>query len=136
MEKHLLSVATVLVTSSSLVLLLSQLESRCHASVLMAQEPTPGRSATAVRPRFEVASVKPCKDVEGAGRGGVGGGSSAGRLYLSCRPVMSLIMTAFTIYAEDSPTLRVILRPSVEGGPAWINSDLYLVEAKAEGPVS
>ena len=49
---------------------------------------------------------------------------------------MSLIMTAYTIFAEDSPTLRVILRPSVEGGPAWINSDLYLVEAKAEGPVS
>jgi hypothetical protein len=45
-------------------------------------------------------------------------------------------MTAYTIFAEDSPTLRVILRPSVEGGPPWINSDLYLVEAKAEGPVS
>ena len=44
-------------------------------------------------------------------------------------------MTAYTIFAEDSPTLRVILRPSVEGGPPWINSDLYLVEAKAEGPV-
>jgi uncharacterized protein (TIGR03435 family) len=135
MKKHLLTVAAVLVTSSSLVLLLGQLESPCHASALMAQEPAPGRSTTPVRPKFEVASVKPCKETDSGGRGGAGG-SSPGRLYLSCRPVMSLIKTAYTIYAEDSPGLHVILRASVEGGPAWINSDLYFLEAKADGPAN
>ena len=71
---------------------------------------------------------------EGGGRGGVGGSSSPVRFYLSCRPVMSLIMTAYTIFAEDSPTLRVILRPSVEGGPGVDQFRPLSCRGKSGGP--
>jgi len=85
---------------------------------------------TVTIPKFEVAAVKPCSDAGGVARGGrgSGGGRSPGRLDLSCQTVMSIIQTAYT---SGMPPL-----PAIEGGPGWINSERYTIEAKAEGTVS
>jgi uncharacterized protein (TIGR03435 family) len=84
--------------------------------------------------KFEVASVKACKGQNSGGRGGSGGigGSDPVRLYLNCRPLRSLIMMAYTVYADDPSILQVVRRPSIEGGPDWINQEFYFVEAKTE----
>jgi uncharacterized protein (TIGR03435 family) len=86
-------------------------------------------------PKFEVASVKPCKadDGGGGGRNGGGGGSpSPGRLNLPCRTVIDLVKMAYLQYADGK------LRPPgrhvpISGGPAWINSDRYSIDAKPQG---
>jgi len=86
-------------------------------------------AAAVTTPKFEVASVKPCSGDSAVDRGGRGaGGSSPGRLDLSCRTVMSIIQTAYT---SGMPPL-----PPIEGGPAWINSERYAINAKAEGTPS
>ena len=88
--------------------------------------------------KFEVASVKACKGQNSGGRGGGGGigGSDPVRLYLNCRPLRSLVTMAYTVYADNPSILQVVRRPSIEGGPSWINSEFYFVEAKTERAAS
>jgi uncharacterized protein (TIGR03435 family) len=84
--------------------------------------------ATAVTPKFEVASVKPCSgdgSLIRGGRGSTAGGGSPGRFDLSCRTLLSIIEAAYT---SGMPPL-----PPIEGGPAWISSERHTVEAMAEG---
>jgi uncharacterized protein (TIGR03435 family) len=99
------------------------------------------RAQPAPSPKFEVASIRPCEDGDFAGRsaGGPGSGSPAssspGRLTVPCRTVKRLIERAYLEFADG----RVHVWPeqiSIEGGPAWINSGSYRIEAKAEGPQS
>lgn len=87
------------------------------ASAIRAQSPA----------SFEVASIKPCKaDAVGARSGGSGGGSSTDRLTLRCQTVMHFIEEAY------APRTLFSSVP-IDGGPAWINSDGYSIEAKADG---
>ena len=102
---------------------------------------TPAQSAAAALPKFEVVSVKPstgCGDGGGAkgGRGGgAGGSSSPERLDLRCRTVMDLIQMAYVQYPDGKrkPPGRQV---PISGGPAWINSARYDIEAKPEAPQS
>jgi uncharacterized protein (TIGR03435 family) len=48
--------------------------------------------------------------------------------------VMSLIEGAYVRFADGknrSPMLTVLTK--IDGGPAWINSDQYTIEAEADG---
>jgi uncharacterized protein (TIGR03435 family) len=81
--------------------------------------------------KFEVASIKPCKQEPGQ-RGG-GGNSSPGRLNVQCSPVRGLIRQAYLLFAEGR--FLVGLPPPVEGGPAWIDSDSYEINARTESRV-
>jgi uncharacterized protein (TIGR03435 family) len=91
-------------------------------------------------PKFEVASIKPCSG-EPAGRGGVksagrGGGSSPGRLVLHCQTVRSLVQQAYDFYANGRrlPVLPPNFRAEpISGGPSWVDSERYEINAKAEG---
>ncbi len=77
--------------------------------------------------KFEVASIKPCAP---GGRSGVGP-PSPGRLTVNCFTVMGLIRNSYIHFANGNmtpPGRRVV----IEKGPAWIDSDLYTIEAKAE----
>src|SRR6185437_2535387 len=81
-------------------------------------------------PRFEVVSIKSCKP--GAANGGRGGASAAspGRLALNCMSVGQLIRMAYVTYAGGH--LNLLLNQTIEGGPSWIESESYEVDAKAE----
>ncbi len=95
------------------------------------------RAQSAATSKFEVISVKPdTKCGEGGGRdGGAGGGGrswSPGRLSLECRTVMSLVRMAYVQFANGKrrpPGSEV----PIEGGPAWVNSVRYDIDAKAGG---
>jgi bla regulator protein BlaR1 len=87
-------------------------------------------------PKFEVASVKPCKEPP-AGRGG-GSGQPPGRLHVNCETVKDLIRDAYDLLANGRMWKGMITRNSrtvpIEGGPGWIDSERYYIDAKAEGP--
>ncbi len=75
---------------------------------------------------FDVASVKPVD------RGCVQKGlarfqTSSGRIVLGCITVRALIQTAYNEMRDGSPVVRTT------GGPSWIDSLTFSVEAKAEG---
>jgi uncharacterized protein (TIGR03435 family) len=94
------------------------------------------QSAAPPTAKFEVASIKPCKDssMDGGRKGGRGGsgGPSPGRLALPCRSTIDLIRTAYVQFANGKRNLggRHIL---IEGGPSWINSERFQIDATAEG---
>ncbi len=92
-----------------------------------------GQTAT---PKFEVASIRPCESTATAAGVRSGGlGSSSGRLHVNCMSVRFMIQLAYGISADSK--LVFPFDPSglapVEGGPAWMKSDQYDIEAKAEG---
>jgi uncharacterized protein (TIGR03435 family) len=89
---------------------------------------------TVVRPAFEVASIKVNTECgKGLGRGG-GQAPSPGRLNLECVTVRDLIQAAYDSFANGStPKAR---RIPIVGGPNWMDSERYDLEAKAMGGVS
>lgn len=84
-------------------------------------------------PKFDVAAINPCQDANAGRRGKGGTGTwSPGRLTVNCQTVMSLIQRAYVNFAYG----RVHIWPpllAIEGGPAWINSTSFQIEAKSEG---
>ena len=114
-------------------------------SSIAAMRVMPVSAQSAGTPKFEVTSVKPCAQGDGAGRGvsgqrgGAGGGggvsTSPGRLVVNCMSVSSMI----NIYLTVSDTERLINDSSglinddlrrVRGGPAWVYSDRYTINAE------
>jgi bla regulator protein blaR1 len=83
-------------------------------------------------PKFEVVSVKPCTPSSG----GISGDASPGRLTTECAPLVNedhlgLIQQAYVRFAGGHPNpVRVL---AIEGGPAWIHSERFNIDAKAEG---
>jgi uncharacterized protein (TIGR03435 family) len=84
-------------------------------------------------PKFEVASIRPCEGLSPGVRGGVGS-PSPGRLEATCVPVVALIQGASVRYANGH--VNSAFPVPVSGGPAWIDSGLYNIEAKAEDDAS
>jgi uncharacterized protein (TIGR03435 family) len=106
--------------------------------------PAPSALPPAPTPKFDTASIKPCAPDDGAGhvgRGGPGGRgipvSPPGELYVNCMSVWELI----NHFAESVPLLNDTRWPPndpqrVRGGPAWLYSDLYTIDAKSSDPVA
>jgi uncharacterized protein (TIGR03435 family) len=99
------------------------------APTLVAQSAQPP-----LTPKFEVASIRHCKDTPAPGQRSGGGNSSPGRLNIGCTPVRGLISQAYLLFVNGR--FRVGLPPPIEGGPAWINSESYEINARAEDSVS
>jgi len=96
--------------------------------------PAQTQTATGLRTKFEVASVKPCRaDIAPDARTG-GGNSSPGRLNIECQTVMGLIRMAYVMFADGRHISRGPL--PISGGPAWISSERFTIDAKLESPQS
>src|SRR5262249_10006064 len=82
--------------------------------------------APANTPKFDVASIRSCKDPsQSPPRGHIPGStSSPGRLNTDCVSVLHLIADAYLEYGEQST-----------GGPPWLRS-FYEIQATAEGKPS
>ena len=92
------------------------------------------RSSSAAPPQFEVASIKPCK-VEGGLETRVGhvspGRLDAGCDYLTDQNNLGLIQRAYVKYAGGHRNpFRIV---PIEGGPKWVRSEGYKVDAVGEG---
>jgi uncharacterized protein (TIGR03435 family) len=105
-------------------------------SVLLQAQSVP----PAATPRFDVVSIKPCKPgVTKNERGGptlVGGDSSPGRLSIGCALLAGidntgLIQQAYNRYADGHLTSAKII--PIEGGPDWIHSETFEIDAKSDG---
>ena len=101
------------------------------AGTLVHAQQSTARQAT---PKFEVASIKACKDRLTSRRGG--GDSSPGRLSTGCDLLVDdnnvgFIQRAYVRFAGGHPNQMSVL--PIKGGPAWIHSEMYKIDAKAEG---
>lgn len=105
-------------------------------SVLLQAQSVP----PAATPKFDVVSIKPCKPgVTKNERGGptlVGGDSSPGRLSIGFALLAGidntgLIQQAYNRYADGHLTSAEII--PIEGGPDWIHSETFEIDAKSDG---
>ncbi|HTS76414.1 MAG TPA: TIGR03435 family protein [Bryobacteraceae bacterium] len=86
--------------------------------------------------RFEVVSVKPCKPEASRMMGG--GKSSAGRLSTGCIGLsfsdnLGLIQRAYVRFGDGKPKQGFVRIVPIVGGPAWVRTEMFDIDAKAEG---
>jgi uncharacterized protein (TIGR03435 family) len=97
-------------------------------------QPASPQSAAGPFPKFEVVSIKSCKpDAPGGREGRI---SAPGRLSIGCGILADsdntgLIQVAYNRYAGGQlNSTRVI---PIEGGPDWIHSESFAIDAKSDG---
>ena len=92
------------------------------------------RAQSAPRPKFETVSIKPCRVYAALPRGGAATVAPDG-VSFNCVVVSELIRQAYVLYANGhlNDNLNDLATVRIEGGPEWINSDGYQIDAKAEG---
>src|SRR5687768_5084150 len=78
-------------------------------------------------PKFEVASVRPCKPGDGPPGGARGGasGNHPGRLSIVCQTVEHLVQWAYVRYASGEPSragVAPVQDQPIEGGPSWVKT--------------
>lgn len=127
-----LTLITAAIIAVAVPVMISLLNAPARAqSSQIAPQPRPQPSTT---PSFEVVSIKPCK-TDPSPRGGRAGGASGNSpaiLRENCATVSELIRQAYLEYASGRGSTFPQLIP-IQGGPNWINSERYEIDAKAEG---
>jgi uncharacterized protein (TIGR03435 family) len=117
-------------------------QSAMTIAVASAKAQEPMRPANT--PKWEVVAIRPCGGdaPEPGARGGNGttqGGGMAtppgGLLRVVCLPVKWLIERAYVKWIESDVLRRPWYFP-ITGGPSWVETDAYSIEAKAEGQPS
>ncbi|HEY4084955.1 MAG TPA: M56 family metallopeptidase [Bryobacteraceae bacterium] len=105
------------------------------AGVVAVSVPILVGTMNASTPRFDVASIKLCNDVPG-NKWGAGAAYSPGRMNTGCLPLAAedstgLIQRAYVRFADGRAHKFGLLH--ITGGPEWVHSDLYSIEATAAG---
>ncbi|HVW12143.1 MAG TPA: TIGR03435 family protein, partial [Bryobacteraceae bacterium] len=99
------------------------------AAIFGVMLPAAAFAQTVPRPTFEAAAIHLVKDCRGD-RSLL----SPGRLNIPCVSIRALIRSAYGIFGADGKIAP--RRLDVIGGPAWLDSELYALDAKAEGAAS
>ncbi len=121
-----------------------------RAALIVACVLANGRAVRAQSPRFEVVSIKSCKDDPGRGNPGRDPfKSSPGRMRFDCVPLTSLIRSAYLMFPDGKPWRRSPrtglpmypvpywqMQQPINGKAKWITSDRFTIDAKAEGPAT
>src|SRR5579862_7411830 len=95
------------------------------------------RGAGDITTKWEVASIRFCD--KGGGGGQRGGGPpiiAPGRMTQDCQSLEGLITAAYLIYANGRMNIGAVTNTPIQGGPSWIRSDRFTINAKAEGTPS
>lgn len=90
------------------------------------------QSAPAAPAQFEVATIKPnpaCSTELIHPPVTVSGG----RLNIGCTTLAELIRVSYAVYADGVTVNLHARKADVSAGPAWVRSDYYAIQAKAEG---
>ena len=92
-------------------------------------------------PKFDVVSIKPCKTVP---RNGGSTNTSPGRVSLECTTMEGLIRNAYLAYPDGKPWpiqngLKTPMphhhsQEALKGMPAWVKSEHFTIDAKADRP--
>jgi uncharacterized protein (TIGR03435 family) len=103
--------------------------------LLMARSDVDAQTRLTAAETFEVASVKRCQDSQPPG----GGDPAPGRLRLACVTTANLIRLAYLVFPtgqRNAPVSPGSFQVPISGGPSWLDSDRYSIDAKAEQPVN
>jgi bla regulator protein blaR1 len=105
-----------------------------NAPAARAQETADSQTKAGPKMSFDVASIRLCKAEPGLMGGG--GEPTPGRVSTGCAPLadamsLGLIQRAYVRFAGGHANPLVIV--PIEGGPAWIHSEFYEINAKADG---
>ena len=103
------------------------------ATIAVVKAPPALAQPAGTTPKFEVVSVKSCRNDMAPGTRTGGGNSSPGRLDIQCQTVEGLINIAFVLFANGR-TADLASQIPIEGGPSWIDSDRYTIDATTSGP--
>jgi len=93
------------------------------------------QSVVPSKPKFEVASIKRCNNGESPS----GGEPVPGRLDLACVTTANLVRLAYLIFPSgqaNAPVSPSTFQIGIAGGPSWVDSDRYRIDAKAGQPVN
>jgi uncharacterized protein (TIGR03435 family) len=115
---------------------------KAHVALLLQNQaaiPAPSPAQEIFRPldtpRWESVSVTPCGSDQTGARGGGGTGNPNARLRMICVTPKWMIERAYVKWIEQG-----VIRPTwffpISGGPSWIDSEHYTVEANPEGSPS
>jgi len=85
------------------------------------------QSAPAATPRFKTASIRPCNAVRLSSVR-----DFPGTRFSECTTVERMIWQAYGSFANGH--MNPLSSLTVAGGPAWVRSDLYEIDAKTEEP--
>jgi uncharacterized protein (TIGR03435 family) len=112
-----------------------------QASVPQPQTPAPAPTA-----KFDSATIKRCEEGDGAGRGGRGGAGGRGfvvdpgSFFVHCMSLAGMLNFAINDQGGLPPLINDSRMPQTEGrvrgGPAWVNTELYTIDARTADPVA
>jgi len=85
-------------------------------------------------PKFEAASIRPCDPAARTGaRRSENANPTPGSLAISCVTVKDLVEMAYHFGVDRSEYSHTVLQVPIEGGPGWVYSERFTINARAAG---